>query len=660
MSAIEKAIIKGKRRRKLLAVTASLGILVLAAVYAGWLFFTAGYSLTVVPADAAKNQQFAVQQGHGFFIDNKLFVIGSDATVQVRAQRYRPAMVSVDGSSPSNIEVRLAPLPAQVRITPSPAAKDVQWSVNGQPVTQSDIFDAELENGHYTISARHPAYEPATLSFTAAIAQQIEKQLPLTPVSGEMNISSTPSGAAVTIDGENVGQTPLTLQRQGGAYAVTVEKAGYQRIEDSIRITAANTSPSRNYYLKPLQALVDVSTTPAGGALLVNGAPATSPVSIAADAATSIRYEKAGYRPQSHTLTLSPGETQRLQFTLEPEVGDVRIEATEVASVEVNGKPQGTTPLVLTLQALPTDIAVRKQGYRTVRQTLTPSPDQPSVVRAEMLREFDARRREGTPLFATGLGIEMVKVTPRAFVMGSPRNDSDRKSNEHQINVDFSRDVWLSRHEITQTQYNASLGKPGGSNKPVTNVSWQQAAAFTNWLSEKEGLRPFYTLRQGRVVRMNPGSRGYRLPTEAEWEFIARLNGRAAPTTYVWGSQKQIRDNQGNFADETVKGKQTFYLRGYSDGHTGLAPVGSFEPERGGFFDLDGNAREWVHDRYTLTPPDTTRPYTDYLGAMRGESHVVKGASYKTGRLKYIRATAREGESKPADDIGFRIARYDK
>jgi len=65
-----------------------------------------------------------------------------------------------------------------------------------------------------------------------------------------------------------------------------------------------------------------------------------------------------------------------------------------------------------------------------------------------------------------------------------------------------------------------------------------------------------------------------------------------------------------------------------------------------------------VHDSYTLNPPDLDRVYTDYLGAARGNGNVVKGASYKTGRMKNIRASVRDGESASAEDIGFRIARY--
>ncbi len=193
---------------------------------------------------------------------------------------------------------------------------------------------------------------------------------------------------------------------------------------------------------------------------------------------------------------------------------------------------------------------------------------------------------------------------------------------------------------------------------PVTNVSWDEAALFTNWLSEQEGLQPFYKVSNGKVVGTDASSRGYRLPTEAEWEYIAKINRRADSTIYVWGSQEHLRDKQGNFADESAKGQQTFILLGYNDGFAGKAPVGSFKAERGGFFDLDGNVKEWVHDSYTLNPPDLDRVYTDYLGALRGNGHVVKGASYKIGRLKNIRASVRDGERASAEDIGFRIARY--
>jgi len=276
-----------------------------------------------------------------------------------------------------------------------------------------------------------------------------------------------------------------------------------------------------------------------------------------------------------------------------------------------------------------------------------------------MLTEFEARRREGKPLFATTLGIQLALVTPKTFTMGSPSNEKDRQRNEVQREVSFSRKFWVSKHEITQAQFAAFTGKGGGSALPISNVSWDEAAAFTNWLSEKEGLTPFYIIKNKRVAGVDASSKGYRLPTEAEWEFVAKLNRRASPTTFVWGDQYRIRDKQGNFADASLSGKQTFILKDYDDGFANKAPVGSFKAERGGFFDLDGNVREWVHDTYDVATSSHSGSYTNYLGPVGQGKHVVKGASYLTGRLKNIRASVRSGENTPADDIGFRIARYE-
>ena len=275
------------------------------------------------------------------------------------------------------------------------------------------------------------------------------------------------------------------------------------------------------------------------------------------------------------------------------------------------------------------------------------------------LTEFEARRREGKPLFANTLGIQLSLVTPKAFTMGSPANEKDRQRNETQRDVSFSRKFWMSNHEITQAQFAAFAGKGASSKLPITNVSWSDAVAFTNWLSEKEGLTPFYVVQNGRVTGIDKTSKGYRLPTEAEWEFVAKMNRRASPTIFVWGNQFRLRDKQGNFADASLSGKQTFILKDYDDGFVDKAPVGSFKAERGGFYDLDGNVREWVHDVYQNSPSNQSGTFDDYLGPVGQGKHVVKGASFQTGRLKNIRASVRSGETEPADDIGFRIARYE-
>jgi formylglycine-generating enzyme required for sulfatase activity len=245
--------------------------------------------------------------------------------------------------------------------------------------------------------------------------------------------------------------------------------------------------------------------------------------------------------------------------------------------------------------------------------------------------------------------------------MGSPANETGRRRNEHQVDVDFSRAFWVSEKEITQAQFSAFLG-PGKALKsalPVTGISWLEAAQYCNWLSEKEGLKQFYRFQNGRYLGPDASANGYRLPTEAEWEWLAKKAKRAQSTTYVWGNQEKLRDNIGNFADKTMKGKQLIVFEDFEDGKTGVAEVGSFKPDRAGLYDMDGNVSEWVHDFYTNGLPDMSKRHIDYLGSRSGDSWVIKGGNYETGRLRELRGAFREFSSSGKETVGFRIARFD-
>lgn len=658
MSRIDTSIASDKRKRKWVVLSSIVLLVLVMATYLAWLFLLKGFTVTVLPAEAAQTQRFAVTAGSGFFIDNKLYMLGSRADIVVSADKFEPLQRLVLSSEQSNVSVTLQPMPASITLDTLPQVADISWTVNGQLHSQGPKLSGRFAPGEYQISAEQPYFQPQSLTLTASIADEIAQTLTLTPVQGELTLASRPAGASVTVNGQVVGKTPLSLAQQGGSYQVQVNMEGYEPVQDTIDITYRQPTPARDYFLQPVQAVLTITSQPQGGVLLLNGKPASSPASIDAGKAYTVRYEKAGYQAQSQSVTLKPAEQRTLNFDLKAEMGQVRFSANQTADVLINGKPMGQTPLTLSLQALAQQVEFRKTGYRTVSRTVTPSTRQTQTVQAELLTEFDARRREGKPLFAQTLGISFVGVQLQAFTMGSPPNEADRGRNEHPLNVNFSRNIWVSAHEITEAQYGAFKGQTGGSALPVTQVSWQDAVKFTNWLSMQEGLAPFYNLQGDTVVGINADSPGYRLLTEAEWEFIAKHNRRAARTTYVWGSEDRLRDKQGNFADKSVQGQQTFFFRDYNDGFAGKAPVGSFRADRAGFYDLDGNVREWVHDAYAVTAPDTSRQYKDYRGVSGTQGHVIKGASYKSGRLKELRASIRNEGNGPQDDVGFRIARY--
>ncbi|WP_423185945.1 PEGA domain-containing protein [Alishewanella sp. d11] len=658
MSRIDEAINQEQRKRKWVVLSAvAVGVLLL-ALYLSWLLLLKGFTVQVLPAEAAKSQQFVVRSGAGFFLQDKLYLFGHAATIEVSADKFAPKTLLVQQGQATNISITLDPMPAQVALNTLPASEQVSWFVNGDLVRQTANFTDYFAPGSYQFRAEHPAYQPAVLTLTLAAADEVKQTLSLTPVAGQLAISSRPSGATIYLNGEQVGATPLSIAKPGGEYQLSLTLDGYEPLQETIHLTYRQPEQQRDYFLRPVQAKLTIQATPADGILLVNGAPAQSPVSIDAGKNYTVRYEKPGFLAQTQNVTLQAAEQRTLEFSLKAELGQVQFTANEVAEIFINGQPQGTTPLTLSLAAVAQQVEFRKAGYRTIKRTITPSSRQPQRVTAELLSEFAARRREGKPLFAETLGIQFIAVQPRAFTMGSPPNETDRGRNEHPIQVDFSRNIWVSAHEITEAQYGAFRGAATTSTLPVTQVTWLDAVKFCNWLSEQEGLQPFYLLQGEQLRGINAQSQGYRLLTEAEWEFIAKHNRRAARTTYVWGNEERLRPKQGNFADKALQGQQTFVFRDYDDGFAGKAPVGSFKADRAGFFDLDGNVREWVHDYYALQVPNTDTVQQDYLGVPRGQAHVVKGASFKSGRLKELRASIRAEGTAATDDIGFRIARY--
>ncbi|MHC4698344.1 MAG: formylglycine-generating enzyme family protein [Planctomycetota bacterium] len=134
---------------------------------------------------------------------------------------------------------------------------------------------------------------------------------------------------------------------------------------------------------------------------------------------------------------------------------------------------------------------------------------------------------------------------------------------------------------------------------PVTCVSWYDAVEYCNWRSRNEGFEPCYK-GQGDDITCDFGANGYRLPTEAEWEYAARSGGK--PYKYAWGNGDPYIDGKpaGNTKDEAAKrefGVQKIW-HGYDDGYAYTAPVGRFAPNELGIYDISGNVYEWCWDWY--------------------------------------------------------------
>jgi formylglycine-generating enzyme required for sulfatase activity len=236
----------------------------------------------------------------------------------------------------------------------------------------------------------------------------------------------------------------------------------------------------------------------------------------------------------------------------------------------------------------------------------------------------------------------MVRIIGGTFTMGSPGNEKNRSSNEVQHPVTLG-DFYMGKYPVTQKEYqevmwtNPSNFK--GDNLPVEMVSWYDAIEYCNKRSQKEGLIPAYTVN-GENVTWNSNTSGYRLPTEAEWEYACRAGTLTAYNT----------------------GEGISYNTGWYDKNSGgeTHPVGEYPANAWELYDMHGNVYEWCWDWYG----DYTKKWnykdvlTDPQGESTGHFRISRGGCWKYD-ANLLRSAYR-GYHQPTDRencLGFRLVR---
>jgi len=235
------------------------------------------------------------------------------------------------------------------------------------------------------------------------------------------------------------------------------------------------------------------------------------------------------------------------------------------------------------------------------------------------------------------LGQVMVRIEPGTFLMGAPPEEDGRQGDETQHRVTLRRPFLLGATEVTQGQWqdlfgaNPSRNTSCGRDCPVESVTWFDAIRFCNALSTREHLPRCYTV-DGAAVRWDQTCAGYRLPTEAEWEYAAR----AGTTGPRYGELEEIAWYGGN-----------------KEGR--IHPVGLKVPNAWGLYDLLGNVWEWVFDVAGAYP---TGSGFDPSGPAEGPTREFRGGCWSYYE-KYCRAAYRQEfvPDKPSEHLGFRVAR---
>ncbi len=649
-------------------VTAFVGLIFLVLAAAAIFMFTARAVTIVISPDP---DQLEIETFH-YELGGRYLMLPTEHSFIATKAGFHPLRVNFEVTSDENqtfsYEMRELPGKLSVRTEPDVAGEVFidQIAVGTTPLSLD-----EIEPGLHDISIRTDRYLDFDTEITT-LGQRHDNVLiaPLLPAWAEITITTEPSGANVSVNGEPLGVTPGTVEILEGYRIVEINKPGYKTFETNVEVKAGVDQTLPPVLLERADGRVSLRSSPAGANITLNGRyRGQTPLSLVLAPNQNYKLEltKAGFEPLSRQLNIKPEEDLSLVENLTPILGALRLSVEPANStVSIDGVAQQSLNQRISLTAKPHEIRVTAPGYADYYATITPQPGHTQQLVIRLQTEAEAKAAAIPTTIETSVGVALNLIIPDKLEMGAGRREPGRRSNEIQKQVELTRAYYLSTTEVTNLQYkqfdsghdSGVLGRAllSDDDRPVVNVSWNDAARFCNWLSEQEGLPAAYESVDGLMRGVEPMNTGYRLPTEAEWAWAARYAAGPEPSRFPWGDTMPPEEVSANYADESAANMVPYHIEGYTDNYRGPAPVQTYAANEFGIFDLAGNVAEWIHDFYSLSIPRGV--LTDPMGSEPSDYHVIRGSSYKHGRFSELRWTYRDYGSDPRADVGFRIARY--
>jgi len=585
---------------------------------------------------------------------------------------YRQLIRDVEVTRADNqrLSLALVKLPG-ILVVETPGVAGATVLADGEVKGRTPLAGIELVAGDHEIVIRAEGYAEFSQAVSIeGLGQRQTVVAALIPASAAVTVRASTAGAALWVDGKRVGDLPLTIDLPAGSRALEIRAPRHKSWTRSIVVTAGEAQAIGPVALPPADAQLRVESAPPGASVTVDGRYAgTTPATLALSPGREhrIAVSKLGYGTASRSVRLEAAEARDLKLTLSSELGHVTLEVEpRDAVLSIEGRTIGPAHGRHALPAAPTLLEITRDGFQPAQLWVTPKPgfEQTRVVK---LGVTGAPAEAALPeRIAAPDGTVMVLVRPGRFTMGASRRDPGQRANETLREVHLVRPYYLAATEVTNAQFQKyrpkhQSGRFGAlglalPSHPVVNVRWEDAAGYCNWLNEAARLPASYAGGQRGLAPVLPFGLGFRLPTEAEWEWAARRAGGGKESRFPWGDDLPPPQGSGNFADRSVSGELADTIKNYDDGYAGTAPVGRFKATPAGFLDLAGNAAEWVHDYYDIRA--TTVPEKDPTGPAAGKQRVIRGSSWMHASVSALRWTYRDYGTEPRADVGFRCARY--
>ena len=522
---------------------------------------------------------------------------------------------SADISFRLNLD-HVAALPKYVVFEVEPKWAEVVVDGKSYVPDQYGLVTLGLSNGTYNYSVSANDYYSDSGTFQVQ-GSKVEKSIALKPAFGWLSVPdrSDLNGANIFVDGTHIGTAPLKSNGiKSGTHNVRIMKTMYKAYEGTVVIKdneVATFSPK----LEPDFADVTIKAGDGCQIYVDDEYKGTKTWSGRLSSGSHLlESRKENHRSTAVTKNIEPS-TSALHFNLAdpaPIMGTMNVKSTPgMADVYVDGKLVGRTPLMHDVLVGSHNIELRKQGFKDYKQSIRVEENNIVDVVATMTEYKDGTYTETVK----GINLKMIYVEGGTFAMGSNSGESDEMP-VHNVTLDS---YYIGETEITQAQWRAVMGSnPSGytgDNRPVENVSWNDAQEFCKKLSELTGKR-------------------YVLPTEAQWEYAARGGNQSKGYTY----------SGSNNIDEVA------IYDVYSSKHS---KVKRKRPNELGIYDMSGNVWEWCSDWYgSYSSSSQTNPQGPNSGSLR----VLRGGSWFSS-ASYCRVANRNDNypSYANSNYGFRV-----
>lgn len=676
-------------------------------IYFAFYFFTA----KAVKIDALDqldktliSDEVTVSISGGFFpkakIGGRYLLRSGSYAIEINAPGYFPKfdeVINIDDGDSQEIDFELRRLPGQIKLITNPDFEDFydefDLFIDGSKFSSVFCEDKPdncikslilagppLNAGEREIELRFDKYFPVKKKiFVEGKGETQEYSFDLEPAWADVSVISEPEGASIFNGDKKLGITPSNIQLIQGKNNLSLKKSGYKDFPIELDVVAQQSISLDSLMLSRLDIPLNIVTMPQGASVNINSLyRGLTPIEIMLEPLVDheLIVSKPGYKDINKRVNLdtieslfSDGKEREVyEYSLQAIFGQVSFIGTDGAKIYRAGDLIGVIPFDIEMISEQQLLQVKKDGLVSQEIKMTPNPNYPQKIEVNLLTEEQAVLAAIPKTLMTSQSQEMKLILPGSFIMGTPRRSQGRLSNENERLVEITKPFYIGTKEVTNNEFRAFKPKHTSGAEmfrelsngmhPTVMVSWSDAAAYCNWLSQQESLMPAYENVDGQYKLKKPVTNGYRLPTEAEWEWVSRYNGGAGEQRYPWGDSMPPVEESGNYADESTESLLTNVLSDYWDGYPVTAPSGRFYPNLLGIYDLGGNVAEWVSDYYAVPTRQLRLVENDPSGPSEGTARVIKGSSWRDSSLTKLRFAFRDYGTQGRLDVGFRIARY--